>query len=170
METIYLLTSYLFSYLFIYIWYLFLTLLVTNVKPNISSAEVHPQLSNNGHPVDGALVGAGSLWLVAASCLWEASEVNFLWFCKAGKVDTAFIKHELIIKHFFGRSFSILLHFEWFKSTFSSSTNHLWNAKPKGAPKKNSEENKFIFKLQNAFIYLFILTPPTSLVHNSLSF
>jgi hypothetical protein len=24
--------------------------------------------------------------------------------------------------------------------------------------------------LQNAFIYLFILTPPTSLVHNSLSF
>jgi len=24
--------------------------------------EVHPQLSNNRHPVDGALVGAGSLW------------------------------------------------------------------------------------------------------------
>jgi hypothetical protein len=32
------------------------------VKPNINSVEVHPQLSNNGHPVDGALVGAGSLW------------------------------------------------------------------------------------------------------------
>jgi hypothetical protein len=28
------------------------------VKPNINSVEVHPQLSNNGHPVDGALVGA----------------------------------------------------------------------------------------------------------------
>jgi hypothetical protein len=27
------------------------------VKPNINSGEVHPQLSNNGHPVDGALVG-----------------------------------------------------------------------------------------------------------------
>jgi len=30
------------------------------VKPNINSVEVHPQLSNNGHPVHGALVG---LWL-----------------------------------------------------------------------------------------------------------
>jgi hypothetical protein len=42
------------------------------VKPNISSVEVHPQLSNKGHPVDGVLVGAGSLWpiwrvVVAAS-------------------------------------------------------------------------------------------------------
>jgi hypothetical protein len=27
-----------------------------------NSVEVHPQLSNNRHPVDGALVGAGSLW------------------------------------------------------------------------------------------------------------
>jgi hypothetical protein len=34
------------------------------VKPNINkSVEVHPQLSNNGHPMDGALMGAGSLWL-----------------------------------------------------------------------------------------------------------
>jgi hypothetical protein len=24
--------------------------------------KVHPQLSHNGHPVDGALVGASSLW------------------------------------------------------------------------------------------------------------
>jgi hypothetical protein len=37
--------------------------LVTKVKPKINSVEVHPQLSNNGHPVNGALVGAaGSLW------------------------------------------------------------------------------------------------------------
>jgi hypothetical protein len=36
--------------------------LVTKVKPNINSVEVHPQLSNNGHPVDGAMVGAGSVW------------------------------------------------------------------------------------------------------------
>jgi hypothetical protein len=33
------------------------TELVTKVKLNINSVEVHPQLSNNGHPVDG------SLWL-----------------------------------------------------------------------------------------------------------
>jgi hypothetical protein len=37
--------------------------MVTKVKPNINSVEVHPQLSNNGHPVDGALMGSGSLWL-----------------------------------------------------------------------------------------------------------
>jgi hypothetical protein len=34
------------------------------VNPNINSVEVHPQLSNKGHPVDGVLVGAGSLWLI----------------------------------------------------------------------------------------------------------
>jgi len=32
------------------------------MKPNINSVELHPQLSNNEHPVDGALVGACSLW------------------------------------------------------------------------------------------------------------
>jgi hypothetical protein len=31
-------------------------------EPNINSVEVHQQLSTNGHPVDCALVGAGSLW------------------------------------------------------------------------------------------------------------
>jgi hypothetical protein len=31
-------------------------------KQNINSVEVHPQLNNNGHPMDGALVGAGLLW------------------------------------------------------------------------------------------------------------
>jgi hypothetical protein len=36
--------------------------LFTKVKPNINSVEVHPQLINNGHPMDGALVGVGSLW------------------------------------------------------------------------------------------------------------
>jgi hypothetical protein len=30
------------------------------MKPNINSVEIHLQLSNNGHLVDGALVGAGS--------------------------------------------------------------------------------------------------------------
>ncbi len=38
--------------------------MVTKVKPNINSVEIHPQLSNKGHLVDGALVGAGSLWAV----------------------------------------------------------------------------------------------------------
>jgi hypothetical protein len=34
---------------------LFATELVTKVKPNINSVKIHPQLSNNGHPVDGPL-------------------------------------------------------------------------------------------------------------------
>jgi hypothetical protein len=39
---------------------IFPTELVTKVKPNINSVEVHPQLSNDRHPVDGgALVSAG---------------------------------------------------------------------------------------------------------------
>jgi hypothetical protein len=36
----------------------------TKVKPDISSVEVHPQLSHIGHLVDGALVGASSLSLL----------------------------------------------------------------------------------------------------------
>jgi hypothetical protein len=56
------LVSYLFSYLSTYLGDLLITELVTKVKPNINPVEVHLQLSYNGHPVDGALVGAGSLW------------------------------------------------------------------------------------------------------------
>jgi len=32
------------------------------MKPNINPVVNQPQLSNNGHSVDGALWGAGSLW------------------------------------------------------------------------------------------------------------
>ncbi len=33
------------------------------MKPEINnSVEVHPQLSHKGHPVDGVLVGAGSVY------------------------------------------------------------------------------------------------------------
>jgi len=38
---------------------------VTKMKPGSNSVEDHPQLSNDKHPVDGALVGAGSLWPLA---------------------------------------------------------------------------------------------------------
>ncbi len=37
------------------------------MKPNINSVEVHPQLSNNKHPVDGVLVGADVLEMVYPS-------------------------------------------------------------------------------------------------------
>jgi len=29
------------------------------VEPNINLVEVHPQLNNNNHPMDGVLVGVG---------------------------------------------------------------------------------------------------------------
>jgi len=54
--------TYLFSCLSTYIWDLFSTKLVTKVKPNMNAVEVHPELNNNGYLVDGARVGAGSLW------------------------------------------------------------------------------------------------------------
>jgi len=43
---------------------LLLTEWVTRMKLGSNSVEDHPQLSHNRHPVDGALVGAGSLWPV----------------------------------------------------------------------------------------------------------
>jgi hypothetical protein len=55
----YLVGTYFPTYLLIYSTYFF-TKWVSKVKPDINSVEVHLQLSHNGHPVDGALVGAGS--------------------------------------------------------------------------------------------------------------
>jgi hypothetical protein len=57
-----------FQFLFTYKWDLFPTQVVIKVKPNINSVGVHLQLSNNRHPVDGALVGAaGSLYMAGHS-------------------------------------------------------------------------------------------------------
>jgi hypothetical protein len=52
------------------------------VKLNIDSVEVHPQLSHNGLPMDGALVGAGLPWPLPNTStiqLWIANFVaNFV--------------------------------------------------------------------------------------------
>jgi hypothetical protein len=40
------------------------------VKPNINLIDAHPSLNNNGHPMDGALVGVGSLWLLNELCFY----------------------------------------------------------------------------------------------------
>jgi hypothetical protein len=40
---------------------------VTKMKPGSNSVEDHPQLSRNRHPVDGALVGASSLWPIKST-------------------------------------------------------------------------------------------------------
>jgi hypothetical protein len=57
----YLEVVYVFTYLPIYETY-FLQKWLTRWNQIINSVEVHPQLSNHGHPVDGVLVGGGSLW------------------------------------------------------------------------------------------------------------
>jgi hypothetical protein len=56
----YLVRAYFFTYLSIE--NLPLTEWTTKVKSDINSVEVHSQLSHKGHPVDGVLVGVGSLW------------------------------------------------------------------------------------------------------------
>jgi hypothetical protein len=61
---------------------------VIKVKPNINSVGVHPQLSNNRHPVDGALVGAaGSLYMAVRSFIHKLVSQPFK------------PKFKLIIKH-----------------------------------------------------------------------
>ncbi len=59
------------------------------VKSNINSIGVHPQLSNNGPPVDGALVGSGSLRVEAAKVLMYCIgrglfEIKFYFLGKQG--------------------------------------------------------------------------------------
>ncbi len=77
----YLVVIYFPTYLPIYETY-FPTELVTKVKSNINLLEVHPQLRNNGHPVDGVLVGADSLWLFLCGpvcvCVYNFFGVNFV--------------------------------------------------------------------------------------------
>jgi hypothetical protein len=46
----------------------FLQKWLTRWNQLLTPVEFHPQLSNNGHPVDGALMGAGSLWLWNKVC------------------------------------------------------------------------------------------------------
>jgi hypothetical protein len=67
------------TYLPIYETY-FLQNWVTKVKPNINSVEVHPQLSTNGHPVDGALVRWWALVQTVAR-LWFADFADFCLSC-----------------------------------------------------------------------------------------
>jgi hypothetical protein len=77
----------LFSYLSTYIWNLFLKNCFTKVKANINSVEVHPQLSNNRHPVDGWCTG-GCRFTVAVqthNChLWIHPPKLFVfnWYCQ----------------------------------------------------------------------------------------
>jgi hypothetical protein len=59
----YLLITYFPTYLPIYETY-FLAELVIKVKPNINPVEVHPELSNNGHPVDAGCTGG--CWFTVA--------------------------------------------------------------------------------------------------------
>jgi len=54
---------------------LLLTEWVTRMKLGSNSVEDHPQLSHNRHPMDGALVGAGSLWSLFCRLFFESHPV-----------------------------------------------------------------------------------------------
>jgi hypothetical protein len=49
------------------------------MKPSINTVEVHPQLSNNGHPLDGVLVGAGSIGSREIIVELNLVEPPYLW-------------------------------------------------------------------------------------------
>ncbi len=107
------------------IWTYFLQKGVTKVKPDINSVNVHPQLSHNRHPVDGVLVGVGSLrptciwptcvWNTWSDGLWASSGFLFLSGCfvldlKFGKLNfLCFWKRE----HFVLSSFFFFFGFFW---------------------------------------------------------
>jgi hypothetical protein len=100
-------------------------------------------------------------WVPVHYDLWQhhVCEKPAKWtlrFLKAHKVDTLIIEH-------FGTSFSILLllnDLKCYKSTFSSSTNHLPNAKPKERQKRAVKKISF-FKLQNTFFFIFFHFDPS---------
>jgi hypothetical protein len=99
-----------------------------------------------------------SLWGVKFGCIvcvwwvlfWEVFP-NWVTTLKSIRVNRPITNHMPMTEHFV-RSFSILLHFEWFKmleehllKLYKSS---FWNAKPKDHPKNSSKENFKILKLQ----------------------
>ncbi len=70
------------TYLVVTYFPTYLPLYICDLFPNINSVEVHPQLSNNGHPVDGALVGAGSLWPNQTRYIFEMASIIQHFFQK----------------------------------------------------------------------------------------
>jgi hypothetical protein len=73
---------------------------VTEMKPGSNSDKDHPQLSHNGHPVDDALVGAGSLWplpLLDSFCFLLNSFVVCACFTKVQNDEVAGFSWALLI-------------------------------------------------------------------------
>jgi hypothetical protein len=76
-------------------------------KPNINSVEVHPQESNNGHPVDGALGSIGTsiylfiyfifiFFLGVKFCHFfdkEIADILDFFFCLSSVISTNFFLH-----------------------------------------------------------------------------
>jgi hypothetical protein len=75
--SIYLVITYFSTYLPMYMTYIFPTELVTKVKPNINSVEVHPQLSNNGHPVENEKIRV--LKILMLWSLYLTFDNEWLW-------------------------------------------------------------------------------------------
>jgi hypothetical protein len=72
------------------------------VKSDINSVEVHPQLSDDSHPVDGALVGAGSLWPTGWMCIRPSSSLavfrrTSFFFTKVPTSQKSWVSGEILI-------------------------------------------------------------------------
>jgi hypothetical protein len=71
------------------------------VKLNINLIKVHPQLRNNGHPKDGALIGANSMWPTLKALYGIKSEVFFskiIMILDGHLLDTHWVSQENNIK------------------------------------------------------------------------
>jgi hypothetical protein len=95
-----------------------------------------------------------------------------LWMAWVNRLITDhLLVTEHFVKTFLAKFFFILIYLKCYKSAFSSSTNHLWNEKPKDQPKKRRAVKKIcFFELQSAFYFNFFHFDPSYFQTSQLSY
>jgi len=102
--------------------------------------------------------------LRGAACSASITKTNIILvlYYACTRVNWPIIDRLLMIEHF-GRSLSILLHFEWliffYRSVFSSFTNHFKNEKPRDQPKSSCKENTFSQIVKCVFFHFSLFWP-----------
>ncbi len=152
-----------------------------------------PKISNSPHTQNQKIVRARPIFLAfhqfvtidtsfaSSTFNWthpslvQNDEIKFQWFMKSWswcRVNWPIINHLPMTEHF-GRSFSILLHFEWFKmlyECFLKLYKSSLKCKAKGLAKKELSKKKMFFSncKMHFFSFFFLLTPSTFKPHNFL--
>jgi hypothetical protein len=95
----------------------------------------------------------GSQWTKNAL----GDQIRWMWV----RVNRPITDRLPMTEHFgrFFQFFSILSDLKCYRSAFSSSTNYLWNAKPKDKPKKSCKKNMFFRILKLFFLFFFSFWP-----------